>query len=145
MKNKYLISILGILGSFLFATASEAAVITINPTSDGSLYTCEGCNTVSDGAYVLTSGYIQGAVKFSSTPITDIVSNATFTLNLYGLPLWGPTVDVYGYGTSIGSLVASDANAGTFLGTITLPQNLGYGQDVFFDVTSFVASTSSPY
>ena len=142
MKSKYLISI---LGSLFLVTASEAAVITINPTSDGSLYTCVGCNTVSDGAYVLTSGYIQGAVKFSSAPITGGVSSAIFTLNPYALPLWGPTVDVYGYGTSIGSLAASDADSGTFLGTVVLPQNLGYGQDVFFDVTSFVASANSPF
>src|SRR6266436_4320632 len=46
-----------------------ATAFIINPTSDGSLYTCDTCNVVSDGAYVATGGYIQGAVKFSSAPI----------------------------------------------------------------------------
>lgn len=66
-------------------------------------------------------------------------------MNPYGLPLWGSTVDVYGYGTTVGSLIAADANAGALLGTLILPANLRYGQDAYFDVTSFVASTHSPY
>jgi len=37
---------------------SHAASITVNPTSDGSLYTCDGCNVVSDGAYVLAAGIL---------------------------------------------------------------------------------------
>ena len=67
------------------------------------------------------------------------------TLNPYGLPLFGPNVDVYGYGTSIGQLDDTDANAGTFLGTLVLPPNLGYGEDAFFDVTAFVANTHAPF
>jgi hypothetical protein len=102
-----------------------ASAITINPTSDGSLYTCAGCNLVADGAYVLTDGYIQGAVKFSSTSIVGTVTEALLTLNPYGLPLFGTNVDVYGYGTTIGPLDVSDANAGVFLGTLVLPMNLG--------------------
>lgn len=124
---------------------ANATLITINPTSDGSLYTCSGCNVVSNGAYVLTSGYIQGAVKFSTVSIPKIVEQAYLTLNPYGLPLWGPQVDVYGYGTSNGQLTASDANAGVYLGTLNLPQNLGFGQDALFDVTSFVRSTNAPF
>ncbi len=123
----------------------HTTLITIDPTSDGSLYTCPGCNVVSDGAYVLVSGYIQGVVKFSSTAIDGDVDQALLTLNPYGLPLFGPQVDVYGYGTSEGQLVVSDANAGVFIGLLTLPSNLGYGEDVFFDVTSFVASTNAPF
>jgi len=130
----------------LFVSAvSHATLITIDPTSDGSLYTCSGCNTVSDGGYVLTDGYIQGAVKFSTAGITGDITKIFLTLNPYGLPLWGTTVDVYGYGTTIGQLDVSDANAGTFLGTINLPANLGYGQDVYFNVTSFVTGVNSPY
>lgn len=124
---------------------AHAIALTIDPTSDGSLYTCGGCNVVSDGAYVLTSGYIQGVVKFSSASITGTVTQAILTLNPYALPLWGTNVDVYGYGTTIGQLDLTDANAGTFLGTLALPPNLGYGQDAFFDVTSFIASTNAPF
>ena len=133
------------LSALAFSAASHATPVTINPASDGSLYSCSGCNTVSDGAYVLTGGYIQGAIKFSTAGITGKVSNATLTLNPYGLPLWGQTVDVFGYGTAIGALVAADADAGTFIGTLTLPAGLGYGQDAYFDVTSFVAGINSPY
>ena len=127
------------------ATSSATAVLTINPTSDGSLYICSGCNVVSDGGYVLASGYIQGAVKFSSALIEGVVTQALLSLNPYGLPLWGPTVDVYGYGTTLGKLDGTDANAGALLGTLSLPSNLGYGADAFFDVTAFVANTNAPY
>lgn len=142
MKYKYLIAV---VCAFFFSTSSNAGLVKINPASDGSLYVCDGCSTVSDGAYVMTSGYIQGAVKFSSASITGIVTNALLSLNPYALPLWGGMVDVYGYGTTIGTLDVSDASAGTFLGTLTLPPDLGFGQDAFFDVTSFVTSNNSPF
>ena len=129
----------------LGSISASAGLITIDPTSDGSLYVCDECNIVSDDAYVLVDGYIQGAIKFSSSPITGPISQAFLTLNPYGLPLWGPTVDIYGYGTSIGQLEESDANAGTFLGTLTLPPDLGFGEDAFFDVTSFLLNVSAPY
>lgn len=129
----------------LGSITASAGPITIDPTSDGSLYVCDECNIVSDDAYVLVDGYIQGAIKFSSLPITGPISQAVLTLNPYGLPLWGPTVDVYGYGTSSGQLEESDANAGTFLGTLTLPPDLGFGEDAFFDVTSFLLNVSAPY
>ena len=131
--------------AMLVALTSQAAnALTLDPTSDGSLYVCDGCNVVSEGGYLMAAGYIQGAVKFSSTPITGTVTNATLSLNVYGLPI-GPDVDVYGYGTSVGQLEAADANAGTFLGTLPLPGNLGFGEDVFFDVTAFVAATHTPF
>ena len=117
----------------------------VKPTSDGSLYTCAGCNTVVDGAYLLASGYIQGDVKFSMAGLNGLQSQVLLTLNPYGEPLWDKTVEVYGYGTSVGALAASDANAGAFLGTLVLPDHLGYGQDATFDVTSFVNSVHAPY
>src|SRR5262249_36813281 len=104
-----------------------------------------GCNVVQNSAYVLASGYIQGIVKFSTASIAQPIAQALLTLNPYGLPLWDDTVDVYGYGTALGQLDVTDANAGTFLGTLTLPANLGYGQDAFFDVTPFVAAANAPY
>ena len=127
------------------STVSHATKVTVEPASDGSLYTCNGCNVVSDGAYVLTSGYIQGAVKFSSAEIPGTITQAFLTLNPYGLPLFGPDVDVYGYGTDIGQLDVTDANAGTFLGTLVLPANLGFGQDAYFGVTGFVENTHAPF
>lgn len=122
-----------------------AVPITINPSSDGSLYTCETCNIVSDGHYVVVYDYIQGVVKFSSASISGTVTKALLTLNPYGLPLWGPIVDVYGYGTVIGPLDVSDAYAGILIGSLTLPTDLNFGEDAFFDVTAFVAATDAPF
>jgi hypothetical protein len=119
--------------------------LTLSPTSDGSLYTCDGCNIVSDGGSVLVAGYIQGAVKFASAEITGPITQAFLTLNPYTLPLFGQNVDVYGYGTTLGQLSETDANAGTFLGTLFLPANLGFGQDAFFDVTAFVTTVNAPF
>lgn len=137
--------IIAAIAGLVLSTSSQALTVTINPSADGSLYICEECNTVSDGNYVYMNSYVQGLVKFSTSQISKQISSATLTLNPYGLPLWGKTVDVYGYGTSIAKLDVSDANAGSFLGTLVLPEDLGYGEDAYFDVTSFVASVNSPY
>lgn len=142
---KSLLSAVAALVLAFWFVPSHATLITVNPTSDGALYTCAGCNVVHNDGYVLTSGYIQGAVKFSSADITDTVTSVLLTVNPYGLPLWGPTVDIYGYGTSIATLDISDANAGVYLGTLTLPSNLAYGQDAYFDVTDFATSINAPY
>jgi hypothetical protein len=124
---------------------SHGGVLVIDPTSDGSLYVCPGCNIVSEGDFVLVSGYIQGDVKFASNSISGTVTQALLSLNPYGLPLFGNEVAIYGYGTAIGALDDSDADAGTLLGILILPANLGYGEDVYFDVTSFVAGTIAPF
>jgi hypothetical protein len=135
----------GVVAALLLVGSASADPITIDPTSDGSLYVCDGCNVVADGDYVLVDGYIQGAIKFSSAPITGPVGSALLSLNPYGLPLWGPSIDVYGYGTTEGQLVDADANAGTYLGTWNLPADLGFGQDAYFDVTSFLMTVSAPF
>ncbi len=95
--------------------------------------------------YVLVSGYIQGDIKFASNSISGAVTQALLSLNPYGLPLVGNEVSIYGYGTAIGALDDSDADAGTLLGILILPANLGYGEDVYFDVTTFVAATNAPF
>lgn len=127
------------------AALADPVQAVVKPTSDGSLYVCAGCNPVSDGDYVLASGYIHGDVKFSMASLQGPQSQVLFTLNPYGEPLWGKNVDIYGYASSIGALDASDATAGTFIGTLVLPDNLGYGQDASFDVTAFVNSVHSQY
>ena len=100
---------------------------------------------MSDDGAVLVAGYIQGAIKFASAAITGRIAQAFLTLNPYTLPLFGQNVDVYGYPTTLGQLSESDANAGTFLGTLVLPPNLGFGQDAFFDVTAFVTTINAPF
>lgn len=126
------------------AAVVEASVIAIDPSDDGSLYTCDGCNVVSDDAYVLVSGYIQGEIKFPTAPIRGPIVQALLSVNPYALPLFGPIVDVYGYGTPSGQIDASDANAGSLLGHWTLPA-LNFGQDAFFDVTDLVRGVATPY
>jgi len=124
---------------------SHGGTLVIDPTSDGSLYVCAGCNIVSEGDYVLVSGYIQGDVKFASGSIPGTITQALLSLNPYGLPLYGSEVAIYGYGTAIGALDDSDADAGVLLGTLVLPAALGYGEDAYFDVTKFVTDTSAPF
>ena len=88
-------------------------MLVIDPTSDGSLYVCPGCNVVSDGDYVVAAGYIQGDVKFASNSISGAVTQALLSLNPYALPLFGTEVSVYGYGTAIGaSELAADTPEG---------------------------------
>ncbi len=125
---------------FLASVPSRAATVVINPSDDAALYVCQGCNLISNGQYLLVDGYIQGAVKFSSKLVPKGMTQALLSVNPYGLPLWGPTLEVYGFTSTSGLIDAASASAGTFLGTWTLPTNLGYGEDAFFDVTAFVAS-----
>jgi len=61
------------------------------------------------------------------------------------LPLWDKTVDIFGFSSNDGILTSSDYNAGTLLGTLTLRDDLTYGEDSFFDVTGFINSVSSSY
>lgn len=145
MKSSTLAALLAFAALQASAVQAIAAPIVVTPTSDGSLYTCDGCNVVSDGDYLLASGYIQGDVKFASARLPAASSQVLLALNPYGEPLWGQDVAVYGFTSTIGALDASDANAGTYLGTLVLPANLGYGQDAFFDVTAFVDGVHAPY
>jgi len=116
----------------------------INPSDDGALYTCADCNPVNNGAYLLVAGYIQGIVIFPTATITGPVETALLTVNPYGLPLFGPDVDIYGIPENRNTISAQDANAGTYLGTLHLP-SLGFGEDASFDVTAFIATNKSPY
>lgn len=128
-------------------TLASAADFQITPSSDGSLYVCEGCNVVSDGDYVMASGYVQGAVKFPTAALAGAgkIKKATLVLNAYGLPLWDLTVDIYGYGTAQGALEVADANAGKLLGTLIIPAGAGYGQPLPFDVTALLRKVKTPY
>ena len=123
---------------------SFASTITINPVADGSIYTCDSCNPVSNGSAVLVSSYIQGIVEFSMAEITSPIANATFSLNPHALPLHGERMELYGYSSTDGILTAEDGFAGTFLGYWDLPP-LVFGQDTYFDVSNFLSTISSPF
>lgn len=124
---------------------SSADTITVNPTDDGSLYTCSGCNPAPSRDYVLASGYIVGDVDFSTGLFKGDVANAEFSVNPYGLPLWGSSVNVYGFASTSSTISMADLASPTFLGTWVLPSNIGYGQDAFFNVTQFLQGVNTPY
>jgi hypothetical protein len=126
--------------------AQFATTIAINPSSDGSIYVCDGCNPVPNGGgYLLVSGYIHGALRFPTSMIDGPVTGALLTVNPYGLPLHGRTLDVYGFPSDSAVIDRSDAFATNFLGTWILPEGLGYGQDAAFDVSDFMRSVATPY
>jgi hypothetical protein len=121
----------------LSLTAVRAAVLL--PVADGSVY-YDGA--VITSAYVTTSGSdIHGDLQFASFNSADYGS-IQLELNPYGEPLFGNPVSVYGYDNAAGQLAGSDYGAGTYLGALVLPANLGNGQQVLFDVTAFVHSVT---
>ncbi|QWF72124.1 hypothetical protein KEF85_06660 [Methylomonas paludis] len=112
--------------------------ITINSNDAGSLYICNGCNPDPVRQYLLTSGYIQAVVEFPTATIPDVFGKAYLSIYPVAYPLWGPVVDVYGFTGNDPAISMSDANAGTFLGSWTLPADFG-GPNGSFDVSSFIA------
>jgi len=121
----------------------EAGTITINPSDDAAIYVASGI--VIHNQYLTVANSIDGAVKFPTNQISGEIGSALLSVNPYGLPLAIPNLSVYGYISQTGTISASDVNAGTFLGTWTLPSNLGFGKDAYFDVTQFVANADAPY
>jgi hypothetical protein len=123
--------------------ANAATVARINPSDDG---------WADDGYWVYTHDYVEvtaggycGEIEFPMAAVPQPISQATLSVNPYGLPLPVTTIAVYGYPDTDGRITAADWNVGTFLGNWSLPTNLAYGQDVFFDVTTFLRNVSSPY
>jgi hypothetical protein len=141
--GRWLLALVGLLGAGAQADAGEVSVI--DPSDDGALYVCGDCNPNPVSGYLLVSGYIQGVTVFSTSSIHFPISAASLSVNPYGLPLFAPVIDVYGFAEQSGVVSMSYGTGGTFLGAWTLPPGLGYGQDAFFDVTSFLASVNAPY
>ena len=130
------------LGYGMGGSVSWASTIVIGPSDDGSVYPNGNVVTIQ---YLLASITIQGVVEFPMSSIASPITRAYLSVNPYGLPLWDLSVSMYGYESSDGALTSSDYNAGTFLGTLMLPDRLNYGQDAFFDVTSFLQTVGGPY
>jgi len=95
--------------------------------------------------HLLVAGYIIGDVDCQIPSLDGPIGNALFSVNPYALPLWAPQVSVYGAASTSPSISVADLSSPTFLGTLTLPSGLGYGQDVFFDVTNLLRSVQTPY
>jgi hypothetical protein len=108
------------------------------------------CATVYSSGSVLTSialtlgSSTQGGLEFAAFDASQC-SSVLLELSPYGLPLFGPTVGVYGFDGASGTLMASNYNSGTLVGMWTLPAGLNYGQAATFDVTAFVKSVKGPY
>ena len=129
----------------VLSAAASASVIVVNPSDDGSLYTCNGCNHTPNKIDVLVSSYIYGDIHFATSAFAGQVGDAKLSVNPIALPLFAQQIDVYGLTTTSSMLQYSDSNATDFLGTWTLPQGLYFGQDAYFDVTSFLQSANTPY
>jgi hypothetical protein len=134
-------AVLGLLAS----QPRLAAAAVLNPTSDGTVYSCNGCNSVFPDSYITIGGAAQGIVKFSSLSFPTDIAQATLSVNVYQLPFLASSILVYGYETAQSALSLSDVNAGTYLGAFTLPPGLQQGQELFLDVTSFVQAANAAY
>jgi len=120
-----------------YCISTARAAVIFYTVADGGVYS--GGST--SPYYVSVANNIHGDVQFAhfnSAAYTNIV----LELSAYGLPNFGP-VNVYGFDNAAGSLNGGDFNAGTFLGSLSIPN--AYGQPAYFDVTSFVHSTGGAY
>ncbi len=112
----------------------------INPSDDGTI----NDGHVNTSSYLLCSGDVRGIVEFPIDSLNGQITTATLSVNPYALPLFGLTVHVCGYSSIDGLVTISDYDEGLFLGDWILP-DLGYGQDAYFDVTSFMKTVTTPY
>jgi hypothetical protein len=121
-------------------TTHADSTLILQPTADGSIAPNGNFNgwnlecTVDD----------QGVAIFSLSSVTGTVTQALLSVNPDSLPLWGNPVQVYGFSSDIGLLSSSDYNAGTFIGSWTLP-SLSFRQDAYFDVTALFTNGLGPY
>jgi hypothetical protein len=139
---KVLLLLLVTLTSLLLS----ASTVVLNPVDDGSFYTCDGCNHAANRAYLALGASIVAETKFSTASFSGSIDNALLSVNPYGLPLWGENIQVYGLASTTSTISYFDVTtSSTLLGTWTLPPNLNYGQDAYFDVTAFLRSVDTPY
>lgn len=112
---------------------------------------------VADGSTYNGGGFGPGFVEVSDelgSPIDGDIQFASFNAASYNSiqlelsvlyrPIWQYSIDVYGFDNAAGQLSFADFQTGTYIGTWVLPQNLQF-QEVFFDVTAFVKSTTGNY
>lgn len=121
---------------------ASAGVITINPSDDGAVWSS---GIVHTDMYLDVANNVTGVVEFPLAQVNGPIEVAFLSVNPYALPMWGNTIDVYGYESEDGVVTQSDAEAGTFVGTWELPVDLGFGEDAFFEVTELLQGVSSPF
>lgn len=134
---KPLFATLFVLGSSIGLSAQNI----VYPTDDGMVY-YDGVTI--DSAYVAISpGQNEGDIHFAWWN-ASVDSSIELEVNPYAEPLFGSQVYLYGFNSTSAQLSGSDYNSGTFLGTWNVA-GLNYGQETFFNVTSFVQSIQGPY
>jgi hypothetical protein len=131
----------------ILSNAYADSTFILNPTDDGTI---NRYGSVINHMYLNPDGVVQGVVEFPLVSISYTIKEAVLSVNPYaenpyGLPRGDNTVEVYGYESTDGLLTSSDYDAGVFLGVWTLPNNLGYGEDAFFDVTDFLKNVTTSY
>jgi hypothetical protein len=134
--------------SLLFGAADfslAASKIIDFPVHDGEANSCNGCNPTVETGNLFINPSSQGIVKFGTGPISGVVTHADLVLFVYAVPVSPLPIDVYGYGTTTGPVVAGDLNAGTFLASLTPSINSTENEAFIFDVTNFVATTHAPF
>jgi hypothetical protein len=141
MRNVILISTFIVLLVFIESPFCIASSLTINPSDDGSV---GSSGSVDNSSYLMCTSGGRGIVEFPLAAVSEPISSAELSVNPYALPLWNPTIHVYGYASTDGVLTSSDYSAGTFLGDWALP-SLTFGQDAYFDVSAFLKTVSTPY
>src|SRR5215218_4903575 len=77
---------------------------------------------------------------FESKPFRSI----QLGLNMYALPLFTRTIEVYAYEDADGLMTAQDCGRGTYIGTWILP-DLNFYEETYFDVTDFVHSAKGTF
>jgi hypothetical protein len=132
-----------------FDTATNSILVDVVPLSVTNYILPVACADIYssgavDGGYLDADSNIHGGLEFAAFNASQDTA-ILLELNPYGLPLFGPTVSVYGFDDGTGTLTSSNYNSGTLIGLWTLPTGLTYGQAATFDVTTFVKSTKGPY
>jgi PEP-CTERM motif len=135
---KTILALSFLCGSLRCASAQNLIVY---PTDDGSVY---AFGFTTDIQYVSAfPREAEGDIHFAAFN-SSADQSIELEINPYSEPLFGSQVSVYGFDNATASLSVSDYNAGTFLGTWNVA-GLGFGQETFFDVTSFVKSVQGSY
>lgn len=138
-----------LLLSGLAFTAGHAATISSVPVDDGYIQSFPGLPLRVDRStylFVVEPGpedrEARGIMEFSLGGLDAALRSASrvqITVTPYGLPLFLPTMRVFGYESLDGLLDETDWDSGEFLGIWTLPPGLDFREEAFFDVTPFVA------
>lgn len=129
-----------LLTSFPAFAQPASAETSILPIADATIF---------DTGFFWNNGSIAltprscGIIEFQNFK-SEGYNSIRLSLNPYALPLFGPTIQVYGYATSEPGITADDCGQGEFIGTWTLP-DLTFGEETFFDVTKFIHSTKAKF